>query len=659
MNIVSFLRGTCACALIAALNAPALAVDTSGKVIVESQPRVTPAIAPYASNPNNGPVWGSQKLAELRKKVKYVFVIFQENRSFDSYFGSFPGARNLFSQPPSQTPGYRQELLNTDGTVTSIEPFRIGPAQFAADTDDVDHSYARMDAKLDYVNGRAQMDKYALVEEMKYTIAGANPTLEAKQFGELTMAYEDCDTIPFLWNYANRFTLFDNYFQHTIGPSTPNAIDMIAGQTGETQWVKHPNEATSNPILAALGQGEPITDDNDPFWGSAADPTTVGRQPINPSDNASVNALNQTYASLPLTFNGKDIKTITGFDTMKASDLADVQNDVPAIAALNAKAVPWGWFQEGYDREPTDGAVLHTSYIGHHNGPQYFGYVSNNSQETSHLHGLNDFFTTMSAKGLPAQGGVFYIRGGYQNIAGLKPADPNAAVQTNFAGDDDHPGYSDAHISESLVAREINAIVTSKYWNQSAIFVTYDESEGDYDHVAPLAQELSPAGTPLVHGPRIPMIVISPYANAHVISHESGDHNSLIRFIDELFGLPFLADLPDEYQARLAGKKLGQSMLGPDDDLDPFNGDLLSAFDDDRLSGRRAPLPWLYAYVLKPYLTMIPPLYNKGCSALGIIPDDVAKGIHNPIPSDFNPRPKTNPTLTTTAAKLRGLVTKP
>jgi len=654
MSINPFLRGTCAFALIAALNAPILAA--ANEPIVQVQPRTTPAIAGYVSQPDSAPL--SAKLALLRKKVKYVFVIFQENRSFDSYFGSFPGAHNLFSQPPEQTPGFYQTLLDTNGNPLTIHPFRIGPAQQAADTDDVDHSFVRMSAKMNYYGGVAHMNRYASTEELKYTTPGANPSLKALQYGELTMAYEDCDTIPFLWNYANRFTLFDNYFQHTIGPSTPNAIDMVAGQTGETQWVRHPNEASNNPILAALGQGEPIVTDNDPFWGSAAAPGL----PINPGDNSHSYALNQTYASLPLTFNGQDIKTITGFDTMKATDLADVSRDISAIAALKANSVPWGWFQEGYDHEPTDPTTTatHLSYIGHHNGPQYFGYVANNAHINSNLHGLNDFFTAMSGSGLPAQGGVFYLRGGYENIDGLAPADPDPAVQANFSGDDDHPGYSDAAISEALVAREVNAIASSKYWSQSAIFITYDESEGDYDHVPPYIQTFSPAGLPLVHGPRIPMIVVSPYANAHVVSHESGDHNSLIRFIDQLFGLPYLADLPEEAAAIATGRKYyGQQYLGPDDDGNPFNSDLLTGFDYGRLSGRVAPLPPAYAMIPAQYLT-VAPFNNQGCAALGIIPDDIAKGIVNVIPPGFNPRPSTDPTATSApAASVPGAAPKP
>ena len=182
----------------------------------------------------------------LRAHVKYVFVLFQENRSFDSYFGSFRGANGLFSdgskpRAAADTLGFTQPIINTDGTTGQVQPFRIGPAQHAADTDDVDHSHVRMAEKMDLVGLTAKMDKFALIEEKKYTPAGSNhPPLKAKQMGELTMAYEDCDTVPFLWDYANRFVLFDNIFQTTIGPSTPNAIAMISGQVGETQWVKHP-----------------------------------------------------------------------------------------------------------------------------------------------------------------------------------------------------------------------------------------------------------------------------------------------------------------------------------------------------------------------------------------------------------------------------------
>jgi phospholipase C len=370
--------------------------------------------------------------------------------------------------------------------------------------------------------------------------------------------------------------------------------------------------------------------------------------PQNPRDSKKepvIPALNQTYASLPLTMSGTSVKAVTSADRAPQTDLADVQQDIPAIAAHKMAALPWGWYEEGYDREPGDkGDKLHTGYIGHHNAPQYFGYVSNNPQMTAHLHGLGDFYADISAGKLAATGGVYYVRGGFKNIDGLKPALNDKAVQHNFVGDDDHPGYSDSAISEALVAREVNAIAHSKYWSQSAIIITYDESEGDYDHVAPASMEVDPQGVPLSRGPRIPLIVISPYARTHVVSHEGGDHSSIIKFLDILYNLPPLADLPDEAQARAAGQKMfGQANLGPSDDNVSGIGDLLSAFDPARLEGRARPLP--AAYAITPDVSAMPPDNNQGCRVIGIVPTDIAQGIVNPIPADFNPRPKTDPTV--------------
>ena len=64
-------------------------------------------------------------IAELQAKVKYVFVFYQENRSFDSLFGTFPGANGIYSQPSSQTPGYNQTLVTSTGQVTTLNTFRI------------------------------------------------------------------------------------------------------------------------------------------------------------------------------------------------------------------------------------------------------------------------------------------------------------------------------------------------------------------------------------------------------------------------------------------------------------------------------------------------------------------------------------------------------
>jgi phospholipase C len=614
--------------------------------LVQTGPDPNAEIAPYVTEEQPGSASEIKRL--LRQKIKYVFVIFQENRSFDSYFATFPGARGLFSQPEKDTPGFEQYILNTDGTYSKITPFRIGQDYGAWDLDDVSHAHHPLVEKMDIVKGNSLMDQFALVEEGLHFDAQF-PTLAAKQYGELEMAYVDGDIIPFLWNYANKFVLFDNIFQTIIGPSSPNAIAMIAGQSGSTQWVKHPNTAAINVAAkAALAIGVPVEDDSDPLWGSAKDPlknsVISDKQPIRPRDNANNAQINLTFASLPLTLTGSAFASLTRQDLNGSADLADLQNDIPYLTKLNQASVKWGWYQEGYDAEPTDkNDVEHTSYIGHHNGPQYFGYIAANPAISVNLHGLNDFFTDIAADKLGSDGGVFYIRGGFQNQAGLTPLNSDPTVRADFQGDDDHPGYSDSQLSEALVAREINAIARSPYWNQCAIIITYDESEGDYDHVPPQIIAYDPNALALSRGPRIPLLVISPYARVHTISHELGDHNSVIKFIDLICGLTPLQDLPDEQEAQKLGETLyHQPNLGPEDDPKTSVGDLTSAFSVARLNGAIKPLPASYAEIPDSDITSLPHWGTSPLTThLHITPTD--HGRTNHIPSDFDPRPSSQP----------------
>ena len=103
----------------------------------------------------------------------------------------------------------------------------------------------------------------------------------------------------------------------------------------------------------------PVTGDPQPFWGSALDIFTPPseKQPVdNPGGVSSNPASNLTFASLPLSFMGDQIESITANDLNPAFDLLDVQEDIKKIAGEPNKPVNWGWFQEGYDHEPTDPA---------------------------------------------------------------------------------------------------------------------------------------------------------------------------------------------------------------------------------------------------------------------------------------------------------------
>ena len=609
-------------------------------------------IGRYSLGRHHEPKISREQLLKLEHdKIHYVFVIYQENRSFDSYFGTFPGADGLYSQKPADTPGFTQVILNTDGSATTIQPFRIGPEQYAADLDDVDHSHPALVAKMDIRDNVPRMDKFALFEERKHSPTGS-PSLQAKQFGELAMAHEDCDTVPLLWNYADRFVLFDRVFQEMIGPSTLGNLAIIGAQTGQTQWALHPDEAFKGD--GGSTPGVPVLNDDDPFWGSQLD-SSAHKMPVNPRDFRygvePGTQINLTYATLPLTLQGSHLGGTVRSDRDPDGDLGDVSDDVKFISGAGKGQIPFGWYEEGYDKEATDpdeGPVdadgLHASYVTHHNGPQYFGYISNNPAMRSQLHGLGDFFRALDSRTLPPRG-VFFVKGGYRNLSGIKPADPYPAAQKNFQGDDDHPGYSDSQISEAMVARAVNKIAASPYWNHSVIIVTWDDSEGDYDHVRPPIRAYGPDGSPITDGPRVPLLLISPYAKAHFIASAEGNHASVVKFIDRTFRLTPLALLPDEVKGRNLGKQeFHQQNLGPQDALTPDVTDLLQGLSAARLTGHAPLLPPSYAHVPESQIDNLPQKTGYGCADLGIVPTDRALGIQNKIPADFNPRPKTQPT---------------
>jgi phospholipase C len=709
----------------------------------------------------------AQKLALLQANIKYVFVIFQENRSYDHYFGTFPGANGLFATYPNANPNDPSALaannalfassfnsaiqtVASNGTVSysTVSPFLV-PRQivnqsgattpiYSEDMYSVDHSHTGYIADLHSDQATRSVPKndgYPLDQEGLYyntdssgtgapiystsnhALPTSQVTLQAKQKGEIVMGHVDCDTIPFMWQYADRFTLFDNMHQTAIGPSTPNAIAMIGSQTGDTQWVLHPNNYDSYSISYGSGTAVshaqytlPNETDSAPFAGSASDNAAVkpsyGPDESNGQGAGTIGTPKAgqetlTFASLPLSFMGSQISNITGFDQHSAFDLVDVQQDMATIKA-NDPNIPWGWYQQGYGAESFDGTAFnddeanytsapeHASYIVHHNGPQYFGYLGDNTQEQGNMHGLTQFYSDVTGGLTP---GVYYIRGGYYNNLSQTPLDPNTLVKADFAGNDDHGSYSDSQISESMVAATVNAIANSPYWNQSAIIITYDESDGFFDHQPEQFRTWGPDGQPETGGPRIPLMVVSPYAVTHGVSHVYSEHSAVVRFVEELKGLVPLGQLPDEAAALTTGATLcanppsytsptaaptlvgpgalatgtainpfckpngaAQTALGPGD-VFPGMGDLTEAFDNDRLLGNVTPLPATYATISSP--STLPHYAAAGaCSnqALNIVPTDYINGVYSsaafdptgaqtavpvidPPPADFNPRP--------------------
>jgi len=540
-----------------------------------------------AAQARRGATAREQKITDLRAHIHHVFVIYQENRSFDSYFGTYPGADNL-ATAEARAHGFRQyDALGH----TWIAPFLLK----AADTSDADHSRPALLAKVDH----GRMDDFVSWEETKLVnVSVASPQF-ARQVGMLTMAHEDCSTIPFLWMYAHRFALYDHIFQAMYGPSTPGNIDLIAGQTGQTQAARHPGEAFKSPFSI----GEPVVDDANPDFGPYASP----HQAKGPFQN------DQKYATLMLSLSGRKA-------TEAKIDADEVKDDINELARLNHKAISWAWYQEGFGNGKGDD---HPAYIPHHNGPQYFGYIRQNPSMWDGEHDLLDFFSVIQKEQLPAKSVVF-IKGGRRNPFGWKPANPSAQ---GILGDDDHPGYSDSQLSESLVAKVVNAIARSPYWKDSAIIVLWDDSEGFYDHVPPPQFEQCPDKHPCGDGPRVPLILISPYAKSGGIISNPGDHASFAKFLEVLFDLPPLATLPDEKPYMPEGPRDTNSRLT----------DLLGGFDPARLAGKKPPIPATRAEIPDAVVDHFPPAMS--CKDTGVTPVVVPGGSLTP-PKDFtNPIP--------------------
>ena len=499
-------RGVSAIAIVsAALAATAFPAAAEERPIVAAQPDPGPGVAPYVVDPREDPPLSNEAMAALaRAKIKYVFIVFNENHSFDNEYGTFPGVDGLYSdglapRPPDKTPGFVETYTDASGAKVTVTPFLIGAKENATFVDSVDHSHKGLAAKLDVVDGAPRMDGFAADEYAKYAKPGNNMAqAQGMQFARLVMSHVDCDTIPFFWNWANRFAIFDRIFATEDTPSTPNAIAMLAGQAGETQWVEHAGDAkTPLPMSGTIngktyaGTGEPqrtpIVNDPNPFWGSEYDATAGQRQPTSPGENyAAANiAENLTFASVPLTAMAREIVATTEPRPQPRNRSRRRQGRRAVHPGPRpARRSPGAGTRTATtsSRATSTAARSHANYVAHHNGAQYFGYIANNPLESANLSGEGDFFADIAAHRLPKDGGVFYVRGGFRNIRGATPPiqNPNYPNPAGLTADefaDDRQGRSRA----TTIIRAIPTARSARRWTRASI----NAIAGDPDVVEP------------------------------------------------------------------------------------------------------------------------------------------------------------------------------
>ena len=474
-----------------------------------------------------------------RTPIRHVVVLFQENVSFDHYFGTYPRAENnpgenpFYAQPLTPAVnGLGRELLRNNPNKNAAEtdqanPTRLSPAQ--AFTCSQNHNYGPEQQAVD----SGLMDLFP-------HFTGRTSSQGCAPDGTTVLGYYDGNTVTALWNYAQNFAMSDNYFDATFGPSTPGALNLIAGQTfGGLLFFGNGSTGSAFPTAYASGQTV-VTDigDFDPYL-----------------DDCGADAGGTVSTSATLRMTGKNI-----------GDL------------LNAAKITWGWFQGGF--RPTTPAVLnpdgslvkpavcasshtghpgvpnpvpplltgpdiHTSvndYVAHHAPFMMYASTENPhhlppkspstvgfTDQANHNYDTSDFFAALSVGNLPA---VSFIKA---------PAYENG-----------HPGNSDPVAEQNWVVSVINRIMLSPFWADTAIIITYDDSDGWYDHVnGPIASPSATAvdglagpgncGKPLPganparcgHGPRLPLLVLSPWAQPNYVDHNLTNQASVINFIED------------------------------------------------------------------------------------------------------------------------------
>jgi phospholipase C len=456
--------------------------------------------------------------------IQHIVVIFQENISFDHYFGTYPNALNPQGEPQftaaantptvngltnalmTQNPNY---LSSANGKGAS-NPFRLDRSQAA--TADQNHSYTPEQMA---VHG-GLMDQFPA----NTGVAGPPPTppLASTQGTTtgLTMGYYDGNTVTAMWNYAQRFALSDNSYGTTFGPSTPGALHLVSGQT--------------NGVIGNINGTASVTD------GSGGSMTAIGD--ADPVGDVCSTTTGEAYS-------------------MSGTTIGDL---------LNAANVTWGFFEGGFNlsltnangttgcARSTTSAVTATNkadYIPHHEPFQYYKSTANptHARPTSvqmigytdaanHQYDINDFYAALNAGNFPA---VSFLKApGYQ---------------------DGHAGYSDPLDEQNFVVTVVNFLQQTGNWSHTAVVIAYDDSDGWYDHqMGPIVNQSSSAADALNgsgscgnganalpgvnssvahaqgrcgYGPRLPMLVLSPYAKQNFVDHTVTDQTSIIRFIED------------------------------------------------------------------------------------------------------------------------------
>ena len=338
---------------------------------------------------------------------------------------------------------------------------------------------------------------------------GASPPAPIFQ-GGLQTGYYNVATgdAPVMRDLARHYAMSDNYHQAVQGGTGANHIALGTGFAASYQDTAG---AAATPPANQIENPDPKPGTNNNY---TQDGYSGGSYSECANSSApGVSAVDKFLAALPyrpfsncqpgryyLLNNYNPGYNVDGTVNTAPFTVPPQKTDYPTIGdELSAHGISWGYFGEGYD-----GGHPSPGFCGICDPMQYASSIMTDpALRRNTQHGLDDFLSEAADGTLPA-------------VSFLKPAD-----------DDGHPGYSSLAAFEDFMARAINAVQGNRsLWRSTAIFVTFDEGGGYYD--SGYIQPVSFFGD----GPRVPMIVVSPYAKRGAVDHTYNDHVSVLKFIE-------------------------------------------------------------------------------------------------------------------------------
>ena len=371
--------------------------------------------------------------------IRHVVVIMQENRSFDSYFGTYPGAD-----------GIPKGVCVPDPLAKTCErPYHDTADRNAGGPHD------HVDALGDIDGGLMNGFVARAVEGRRLACSGQidAPTCSLAPHAPDVMGYHDWHEIPNYWSYARHFVLQDHMFQPDLSWSLPAHLYMVSGWSAKCARKDKPMSCTA----AVQSPGSP----------PGSPQNTTGAVP--------------DYAWTDLTY------------------------------LLHKAHVSWRYYvAKGGQPDCEDNAMFcapvpqNAKTPGIWNPLPYFDTVRQDRQ-LGNVSPLQDFFRAARRGTLPA-------------VSWITPAQ---------AVSEHPPGLVTA--GQAYVTGLVNAIMHSKDWTSTAIFLSWDDWGGFYDHVQP--PQVDGQG----YGLRVPGLVISPYARRGFVDHQVLSHDAYLKFIEDDF----------------------------------------------------------------------------------------------------------------------------